>query len=228
MECQKLDWVKHKTNCLIDKRQDLDEARISLASRKIESESENHKVEIGQGIGSKLSIEDHPKTAEPIKKLHDCSNDGTQVTESGDLCIDVDVQPCNTPVNKQFEQLHEDQSQIFIYIKYAKEKHKIQMGIPCSGLEAFNAFSQVTRVPVEKLKLIQKGKLQTVENITENLKNNALFFAIGEMAENEDGLDAMDIEIIMKQLSVDRNVAIKALRKTGCLLDAIFELGNSI
>ena len=230
MECQRLDWVKHKTNCLVAKRKDFDEARICLASRREESENEGHKVEIGQGIGSKLSIEDHPKTAVQITKSHDCSNDGMEDIGSGELCINVDVQPCSTPIDKQVEQLSEGHSHISIYIhvKYAKEKHKIQIGIPCSGLEAFSAISQVIRVPVGKLKLIHKGKLQTVENIAENLEDNVLFFAMGEMAENEDGLDAMDIEIIMKQLSVYRNVAIKALRKTGCLLDAIFEVGNSV
>jgi NACalpha-BTF3-like transcription factor len=62
----------------------------------------------------------------------------------------------------------------------------------------------------------------------ESLKPNSVFLAFGEVAESEDGLEAKDIELIMKQLSVERNVAIKALRKTNSLIDAIFEIGNDM
>ena len=48
----------------------------------------------------------------------------------------------------------------------------------------------------------------------------------GEQAENEDGVDVADIEVIMKQLNVDRNTAVKALKNTGDVVDAIFEISN--
>ena len=48
----------------------------------------------------------------------------------------------------------------------------------------------------------------------------------GEQAENEDGVDVGDIEVIMKQLHVDRNTAVKALKNTGDVVDAIFEISN--
>lgn len=203
--------------------QDGDEPRSYLVNNVIESKSEKCVVEMGPDVTDHLV-----KTAEPITTLHDYKVDeGKVVATGGDLCVNVSDQepPCHP---KQFDQLRVDQSEIFVCIKYAKMKHKVQLTRPCSSLDAFKAFSRAIRVPVEKLKVIHKGKLQTEANITENLKDNAVFFAMGEMTEIEDGLNPMDIEIIMKQLSVDRNVAIKALRKTGCLLDAIFEVGNDI
>ncbi len=48
----------------------------------------------------------------------------------------------------------------------------------------------------------------------------------GERAESEEGVDSMDIDVIMKQLSVDRNTAVKALKNTGDVVDAIFEISN--
>ena len=52
------------------------------------------------------------------------------------------------------------------------------------------------------------------------------YYISGEQAENEDGVDVGDIEIIMKQLHVDRNTAVKALKNTGDVVDAIFEISN--
>jgi hypothetical protein len=109
-----------------------------------------------------------------------------------------------------------------------KEKHKVELCLPCTGVQAVEHFSRILHIPVERLKLIHKGQLQTELTIVENLKPNSVFLAFGEMAESEDGLEAEDIELIMKQLSVERNVAIKALRKTNCLVDAIFEIGNEM
>ena len=120
-----------------------------------------------------------------------------------------------------------DISSAFVYVRYAKTKQKVKLTFPCTGKQVFEAFSSVTKVPVHELKLIHKGKLQTETSIVENVSNNAVFLAFGEMAEDEEGLDPRDIDLIIKQLSVERNVAVKALRKTNCLMDAIFEIGNS-
>ncbi|CAB4017678.1 Hypothetical predicted protein [Paramuricea clavata] len=122
----------------------------------------------------------------------------------------------------------DDISNVVVYVKYAKKKHKVELGLPCTGLQVLEHFSRVLHVPIGRLKLIHKGKLQTELTILGRLKPNAVFLAFGEIAESEDGLEPEDIELIMKQLSVERNVAIKALRKTNCLVDAIFEIGNDM
>ena len=58
------------------------------------------------------------------------------------------------------------------------------------------------------------------------VKDKAVFQAIGEVAENEDGLESGHIDCIMTRLGVDRNQAVKALRQTGDVVDAILYLGN--
>lgn len=119
-------------------------------------------------------------------------------------------------------------SKVVVYIKHAKEKHKLEIDLPCTGLQALKHFSRVVHVPLERLKIIHKGKLQTELSIVDRLKPSSVFLAFGETAESEEGLEAADIDLIMKQLSVERNVAIRALRKTNCLIDAIFEIGNDM
>lgn len=58
------------------------------------------------------------------------------------------------------------------------------------------------------------------------LFDKALFLAFGEVSESEEGLENTDIDLIVKQLDVERNLAVKVLRKTGNVLDAILEIGN--
>ena len=102
---------------------------------------------------------------------------------------------------------------VLALVKYLKEKHKVELPVPCTGVQVLGHFSCILHVPVERLKLVHKGELQTELTIVESLKPNSVFLAFGEMAESEDGLKPEDIELIMNQLSVERNVAIKALRK---------------
>lgn len=79
----------------------------------------------------------------------------------------------------------------------------------------------------EKLRLICCGKQITAENLLWAVnRSKPVFLAIGEKAENEDGLDAEDISVIMKQLTVERNVAVRALRQTSDLVDAILLIAN--
>ena len=121
----------------------------------------------------------------------------------------------------------EEPPSVGVNVKYAKAKYRVELALVYTGKQVFEEFSRVTKVPVTGIKVIHKGKLQTEMSVLGNVAENATFFVIGQMAEDEEGLDTGDIELIMKQLSVERNVAVKALRKTNCLLDAIFEIGNS-
>ena len=63
-------------------------------------------------------------------------------------------------------------------------------------------------------------------NVKEFLYDKTLFLAFGEVAESEEGLEKGDVDVIVNQLAVERNVAIRALRKTGSVIDAILEIGN--
>ena len=67
----------------------------------------------------------------------------------------------------------------------------------------------------------------TADIVCSYVKNKAIFQAIGEVSENEDGLETGHIDCIMSRTGVERNDAVKALRETqGDVIDAILYLGN--
>lgn len=96
-----------------------------------------------------------------------------------------------------------------------------------SAEEILCEISSVVKIIPEKLRLISSGKQITAENLLWAVsRSKPIFLAIGEKAENEDGLDAGDISVITKQLMVERNVAVRALRQTSDLVDAILLIAN--
>uniref|UniRef100_H2YF74 MYND-type domain-containing protein n=1 Tax=Ciona savignyi TaxID=51511 RepID=H2YF74_CIOSA len=110
-------------------------------------------------------------------------------------------------------------------------KHKLFVPSEKSPKEIFELLSNTVRIPKSKIKLIAKGKVVTEENVYELIfhKKIKVVMAVGEVAENEEGLNSDDIEMIMKQLDVSRNVAIKGLFSSGGnLIDAILLIGNSL
>ena len=108
-----------------------------------------------------------------------------------------------------------------VSIKCNKTKHNLKIQTSWTGNEIFKFLSHSLKVPLEKLKIIHKGKVLNEETIGETVKDKAVYQVIGEQAESEDGLDQRDIEVMMKQLGIDRNGAVKALKKSGDLIDAM-------
>lgn len=115
---------------------------------------------------------------------------------------------------------------VTIFIKHNKVKSQLTVSLTDDGSSILQIISDYVSIPVSKLKLIHKGKIATIDNIKDMLCNKALFLAFGEISEDEEGLEHSDIDLIVKQLNVERNLAIKILRKTGNVLDAIIEIGN--
>lgn len=113
-----------------------------------------------------------------------------------------------------------------IIVKHNKCKHELSVQKELPGKASLQVISNALCIPVSKLKLIHKGKMATSDNIHGMLFDKALFLAFGEVSESEEGLEKTDIDLIVKQLDVERNLAVKVLRKTGNVLDAILEIGN--
>ena len=113
-----------------------------------------------------------------------------------------------------------------IVIKHNKVKHELTISISDNGNSILQVISDSVSIPTSNLKLIHKGKIARSDNIKEMLFDNALFLAVGEISESEEGLERRDIDLIVEQLGIDRNLAIRTLRKTGNVLDAIIEIGN--
>ena len=108
-----------------------------------------------------------------------------------------------------------------VTVKSNKVKHELKVQNSWSGNEVLKFLSYSVKVPLENLKVIHKGKVLNEETIVETLKDKSVYQVIGEQAESETGLDQRDINVMMKQLGVDRNSAIKALKKNDDLIDAM-------
>ncbi|CAI9596341.1 unnamed protein product [Staurois parvus] len=133
-------------------------------------------------------------------------------------------------IDKDDRNNSEKQEQANHFVIKMKNKHgKSEVRVPkCeSGEEMFLFLCQHLKTPPEKIRLISRGKLITKENISSYVVDGAIFQAFGEEAEDETGLDVRDIEVLMAQLSVERNVAIKALRRTGDLIDAFLYVSDN-
>ena len=93
--------------------------------------------------------------------------------------------------------------------------------------EQFTMMAQHIHIPADRLKLIYKGKRYTRENWQDlSLVSNMTFLSIGEQNEDETGINLHDIECVMKQMKVDRNAAVRALKLHPVVIDAILYLGN--
>ncbi|XP_045206626.2 uncharacterized protein LOC123558843 [Mercenaria mercenaria] len=110
-----------------------------------------------------------------------------------------------------------------ITVKCNKDKHKLLVQNSWTGVEVFKFLSYSLEIPLEKVKVIHKGKVLNRETICETIKDKALYQVIGEVAESEEGLDQRDISVMMKQSGLDRQAAVQALKKKGDLLDALLD-----
>lgn len=120
-------------------------------------------------------------------------------------------------------------STIPISIKYGTTTYHMHLDNDSnlSKLEQFDLIAKYIHIPSEHLKLICKGKRYTKENWHElNLVAHMTFLSIGEQAEDETDVNTKDIECIMKQMKVDRNTAVKALKLYPDTIDAMLYLGN--
>ncbi|XP_078544803.1 uncharacterized protein LOC144829487 [Lissotriton helveticus] len=129
--------------------------------------------------------------------------------------------------NKEVE-TSDRRNEVLIRVKYNHIKHELKIPKNAIEEEPLAHIANHLRIPAEKMRLICKGKQMHRENISLFLKANAIFQAFGEQAESEDGLEVKDIEVLMAQMSVERSVAVKALRKTGDLIDAIFYVSDRL
>ncbi|XP_033631982.1 uncharacterized protein LOC117293687 [Asterias rubens] len=114
-----------------------------------------------------------------------------------------------------------------IIVKSQQGKHSVQMNMDWDGQQMLSHICATIRIPAEKLKLVHKGKLVNESNAMAFVRERAVFQAIGEAAENEEGLEPSHIDRVVSKLGVNRNDAIRALRLTGGdVTDAILYLAN--
>ncbi|KNC99610.1 uncharacterized protein SPPG_04997 [Spizellomyces punctatus DAOM BR117] len=98
--------------------------------------------------------------------------------------------------------------------------------IPPTKLTLSKLFqAQISSTPAHMRKVHAGRKLSPTSTFADFPVCTTLL-ALGPRDENPDGCHPRDIEVLMAQLGVDRNTAIKALRNNGFdLVDAILHLG---
>lgn len=110
-----------------------------------------------------------------------------------------------------------------ITVKCNKDKHKLVMQNSWTGVEIYKFLSYALSIPLEKVKVIHKGRVLSRETICETVKDKAVYQVIGEVAESEEDLDQRDISVMMTQMGLDRKAAVQALKKKGDLIDALLD-----
>eukprot|EP01027_Heterolobosea_sp_BB2_P008938 GEZU01013237.1.p1 GENE.GEZU01013237.1~~GEZU01013237.1.p1 ORF type:complete len:134 (+),score=28.90 GEZU01013237.1:52-453(+) len=102
-----------------------------------------------------------------------------------------------------------------------------------NGQQIISRISQCINVPEDRMKLVCKGKLLNAESIMELYEQQkrqqqqqpAKILVMGAKREDETGCHPQDILVLMEQRGVDRDTAIRALRKNNFdLIDAIRNL----
>ncbi|XP_022079530.1 uncharacterized protein LOC110973198 [Acanthaster planci] len=196
-DCQILDWPKHKTVC---------SRKVSSCSKTLDTEGETDSANtfLVEKLQDAVSIRDGEQTSN-----HPQSQTEVNISEDSQETSTAHPEPICS-----------------IVVKCQRDRHQIHVN---SGWEASTMLSQISekvRIPTEKLKLVHKGKLVSEQNVKDCVKDKAVFQAIGEVSESEEGLDPAVINLVMSKIKVDRNEAIRALRLKGDVTDAILYLGN--
>lgn len=113
-----------------------------------------------------------------------------------------------------------------IVVKANRQKQTISIQDDWDGSTIYRFLSHQLQVPVNKIKIIHKGKIVNADNIKECIQKRAVFQVFGEKAEDASGVDDRDIELMMKQLNISRNEAILALKEHGDVIDAMLEISR--
>ena len=108
-ECQRFDWVTHKANCNISKMQE------SKCDNKTRQET----------TGSKCKTDNCKNT------LHK----HTYIKHSKEnVCLlPINVEITETVSKPTEVELHN----VVVFVKYLKEKHKVELPVPCTGVQVF-------------------------------------------------------------------------------------------
>ncbi|XP_050417074.2 uncharacterized protein LOC126830702 [Patella vulgata] len=233
-ECQVKDWVNHKDKCLeymnsVEQIEDED-----MDSRTNESAIVDSKISNENNVTDKTPDSRHTsrinfeKAAKDLKLKSQSKNifEEEKIDEAVLTNISTKFYYHNNEAFYDVPAFHSDHPSFQITVKFFKQRHKIDINDNWTSDEILKYLSCELEIPLEKIKIIHKGKLLTREIIRENIGPKSVLQLIGEKAANEQGLDKRDIDVMMKQLGVERNAAVNTLRQKGDLIDAIIEAAN--
>ncbi|KAK6173572.1 hypothetical protein SNE40_016997 [Patella caerulea] len=238
-ECQLKDWINHKDNCIeymnsVEQIKDEDMNSRTNESALVDSKVCNKLNENSVHITDKTQATRHTsrinfeKAAKELKLKTQSKNifEEEKIDEAVSLNSSDKFYYHNNETYYDVPTFHSDHPFFQITVKFFKQRHKIDINDSWTSDEILKYLSCQLEIPLEKIKIIHKGKLLTREIIRENIGPKSVLQLIGEKAANEQGLDKRDIDVMMKQLGVERNAAVNTLRQKGDLIDAIIEAAN--
>lgn len=214
-ECQINDWKNHRQICQMKKLKDSDDKSYRDDGSIFTERKPQGTIKVQH-----QPVVDFHKAAKDLQNQKFQQETVTTAFQSQTSYLHCNEYKTDLPL------LDESQPFCEITVKCNKEKQKIKVQNAWSGEDIFKIFSNKLKIPYEKIKVIHKGKIITIDSIVQVVSNKAIFQVIGEQAANEDGLDIGDVDLLMRQMGVDRNAAVTALRKSGDVLDAIIDLGK--
>ncbi|WAQ99423.1 SMYD2-like protein [Mya arenaria] len=209
-ECQVKDWPKHQISC--------------KPSNTLQMKSSNYRADDNSIFGNNTATENHqdkrssfsyPPLVDFSKAVKGARTDFSK--PAGKSYLSKDEYHTDVP------ELNEHEPAVNVSVKCNKDKHKLTIQTSWCGSDIYKYFSYALQVPLQKLKVIHKGKVLCEDNIKGTLKEKAVYQVIGEVAENEDNVDQRDIAVMMHQMGLDRNAAVKVLKQKGDLLDALLD-----
>jgi len=115
-----------------------------------------------------------------------------------------------------------------IKVLHNKESLTVLLCEQLSGKRIMQEISEQLRIPMCRLKVVCRGKILTEANCHHHIfvKKISKFMAFGEQREVEGDLSSEDINHIVDKTRVNRNEAIRALRRCkGNVVDAILMVG---
>lgn len=143
------------------------------------------------------------------------------------LGANIDLDDCKQKSKETLSDLENTSNEyVRITVMSNRTKHKLTVNVSTDGDNLWDEISRKIRVPADELKLIHKGRKINKNSILEVAKERAVFQAIGVETLSEEGLNSESVSYIMRQMNVDRNSAIAALKLKGDVVDAILYLGN--
>lgn len=218
-DCQMKDWPDHQLKCQTGKVKDTAPSSSSQGGQPGKFQTNDYSIFSDESNTEDKKPISHPplvdwskafgekKSAAGIQKKELLGNEKTYLYKNEH--------------HSDIPKLDETKAFSKVSIRCNKAKQNVKLQKSWTGNEIFKFLSHSLKVPLEKLKIIHKGKVLSEETIVATVTDKAVYQVIGEMAESEDGLDQRDIEVMMKQLGIDRNGAVKALKTSGDLIDAM-------
>ncbi|XP_048738253.1 uncharacterized protein LOC125652855 isoform X2 [Ostrea edulis] len=235
-ECQTTDWPIHKTVCSLTTKNSTREkmgtenpVSVKFTTNDGSIYEQNATAKTVEDSASKYSpvidfkrydARGKPTISDKDRENHTIDKDDENHTIKRTFYIENDQVCHNVPVFDKSKE-HTD-----IVVKANRQKQTISIQENWDGCMIYRFLSHRLQIPLDRLKVIHKGKIVNADSMRECIQRKAVFQVFGEKAEDASGVDNRDIDLMMRQLNISRNDAIVALKKHGDVVDAMLDIGQ--